>query len=72
MRHFSHQTKVHFLMSDTTKPDIASVADYSKNKAPDAARYGVGTSTREGAQAAQDARRAHSNELGSRRAIPSK
>lgn len=58
-------------MSKTTeKPDIASVAGYAKDKAPDAARYGVGTSTREGAQAAQDARREHSRELGSRRSTP--
>jgi hypothetical protein len=60
-------------MSDSNnKPAVESVAGYSKNKAPDAARYGVGTSTREGAQAAQDAPREHSRELGSRRSTPSK
>ena len=49
-------------MSDTSKPAIESVAGYAKDKAPDAARYGVGPSTREGAQAAHDARREHSRE----------
>ena len=49
-------------MSDTSKPAMKSVAGYAKDKAPDAARYGVGPSTREGAQAAHDARREHSRE----------
>jgi hypothetical protein len=48
------------------KPKIENVAGYPEAKAPDAARFGVGTSTREGAQQAQDARREHSRELGNR------
>ena len=39
----------------TEKPEI--LIDTYGNKAPDAAKFGKGTSTREGAQEAQDARR---------------
>ena len=59
-------------MSDTTKPPIESVAGYRKDKAPDAARFGVGTRTREGAQQAQDAARDHGREIASRPTSPSR
>jgi hypothetical protein len=42
-------------MSDTKQAAIESVAGYKQGQAPDAARFGKGTSTREGAQAAQKA-----------------
>jgi len=54
-----------------TEPKIESVAGYATNKAPAAARFGVGTSTREGAAQAADARRQHSAELSSRKSTPS-
>ena len=71
MRIFNTNLKVHFYMKKTTKPEIESVAGYDKDRAPDAARFGVGTRTREGAQQAQDARREHSLDLGSRPTKPS-
>ena len=58
-------------MNDTTKPAVESVADYSKDKAPAAAKFGVGITDRAGAQEAQDARREHSRDLGSRPTTPS-
>jgi hypothetical protein len=57
-------------MSNTEKPAIESVAGYAKDKAPAAAKFGVGISDRAGAQQAQDARRDHSRELGNRRSTP--
>ena len=50
-------------------PPIEQVDTY--RRPPDAARFGKGTSTREGAQQAQDARREQSRELGNRRSTPS-
>jgi hypothetical protein len=44
-------------MSDTTTKPLDVLVDVYGTRAPDAAKFGVGTSTREGAQAAQDARR---------------
>jgi hypothetical protein len=60
-------------MSDnyTTKPPIESVAGYAKDRAPDAAKFNVGIRDRAGAEAAQNARREHSNELTSRPTKPS-
>jgi hypothetical protein len=58
-------------MTKTTKPEIESVAGYDKNRAPDAAKFGVGITDRAGAQEAQDARREHSRDLGSRPTSPS-
>jgi hypothetical protein len=58
-------------MNDTTKPAIESVAGYAKDKAPAAAKFGVGISDRAGAQEAQDARREQSRDLGSRPTSPS-
>jgi hypothetical protein len=55
-----------------SEPKIESVAGYSTGKAPAAATFNRGTSTREGAQAAQDARREHSRELGNRPTTPNK
>lgn len=54
-----------------SKPPVESVAGYKQVRAPDAAKFGVGISDRAGAQAAQDARREHSRELGSRPTTPS-
>jgi hypothetical protein len=55
----------------TSSPPVESV-DVCRHRAPDAARFGKGTSTRQGAQQAQDAVREHSRELGNRRATPNK
>jgi hypothetical protein len=43
-------------MSNQNEKPVIHVDVYGKN-APDAAKFSVGTSTREGAQQAQDARR---------------
>jgi hypothetical protein len=59
-------------MSDTTKPPIESVAGYSRDKAPDAAKFGVGTRTREGAAEAADVMRDHGREIASRPTSPSR
>jgi hypothetical protein len=47
----------------SSKPPIESVAGYKTGQAPAAAKFNVGISSREGAQAAQDARREHSRQL---------
>jgi hypothetical protein len=59
-------------MTKTTKPEIESVAGYGKDKAPAAAKFGVGVSDRAGAQEAQDAARDHGRELQSRPTSPSR
>jgi hypothetical protein len=52
-------------------PPVEKVDIYRPGQAPAASRFGVGTSTREGSQQAQDARREQSRELSSRRSTPS-
>jgi hypothetical protein len=59
-------------MNDTTEPAIESVAAYGKDRAPAAAKFGVGFSDRAGAQEARDARRDHGREIASRPTSPSR
>jgi hypothetical protein len=51
------------------KPQIENIAGYGEN-APDAAKFNVSISSREGAHAAQDARREHSCDLRCRPTAP--
>jgi hypothetical protein len=53
----------------TNNPPIEQTDVY--RPPPDAARFGKGTSTREGAAQAAEAVRQHSRDLGSRRSTPS-
>ena len=46
--------------------DTEILVDTYGNKAPDAAKFGVGTRTQEGAQQAQDARRTARPDYGSK------